>query len=45
MKKLIFTVYFDIENSKLDTEDYDKNLYTKNQLNYYQSHLTLNKLN
>ena len=29
MKKLIFTVYFDIENSKLDKEDFNKNLYTK----------------
>ena len=44
MKKLIFTVYFDIEESKLDSEDYNKNLFTKNQLNYYQSHLTLNKI-
>lgn len=45
MKKLIYTVYFDIEDSKLDTEDYDKDLFTKKQLDCYQSRLTLNKIN
>lgn len=45
MKKLIFTVYFDIDNSNLDKKDFDKSLLTKKQLYNYQSHLTLNKIN
>lgn len=44
MNNLIFTIYFDIEDSKLELEEYKKNAYTKKQLRYYRPHLTLNKI-
>lgn len=44
MKNLIFTIYFDIDNSKLEQEEYEKNAYTKKQLRYFQPLLTLNKI-
>lgn len=44
MNNLIFTIYFDIEDSELELEEYEKNAYTKKQLRYYQPHLTLNKI-
>ena len=44
MNNLIFSLYFRLEDSELEKEDYNKNLFSRDQQHYYQSHLILNKL-
>lgn len=44
MNNLIFSLYFRLEDSELEKEDYNKNLFSREQQHYYQSHLILNKL-
>ena len=45
MNNLIFSLYFRLEDNELEKEDYNKNLFSREQQHYYQSHLILNKLN
>ncbi len=44
MNNLIFSLYYRLEDSELEKEDYNKNLFSRDQQHYYQSHLILNKL-
>tara|TARA_X000001316_G_C922423_1_gene37787 strand:- start:5873 stop:6721 length:849 start_codon:yes stop_codon:yes gene_type:complete len=44
MNNLIFSMYFRLEDDELDKEDYNKNVFSRDQQDYYQSHLMLNKI-
>ena len=44
MNNLIFSMYFKLEDEELDKEDYEKNIFSRDQQDYYQSHLILNKI-
>lgn len=44
MNNLIFSMYFRLEDDELDKEDYEKNIFSRDQQDYYQSHLWLNKM-
>ena len=44
MNNLIFSMYIKLEDNELEKEDLEKNLFSRNQQDYYQSHLILNKM-
>lgn len=43
MNNLIYTVHFDIPKEDLDTDDIEKNIFTKKQLEKYKDKLAINK--